>query len=332
MNPVFFARPRHVVALALLCCLLWGSAYPAIKRGYALFGIAPDDLPGQLLFAGWRFVAAGVLLLLFAAASGRRIVPGGPRAWGGLAALGLTQTTLQYVFFYLGLANTTGVKASILNATGTFFSVLLAHWLHADDRLSPRKAAGCAIGFAGVMVVNLGGAGGALDARFGLAGEGSIVLAAFVLAASSIYGRRLSQRIDAVVMTGWQLGLGGAALLALGAGTGGTLQGFGLVSGALLAYLALLSAAAFSLWSLLLQHNRVSTVTAFNFMVPVFGATLSALFLGERILEWKNALALGLVCVGIRLVTAPPRQARSAVSPSSPASAWRNGRAEKLRS
>ena len=70
-----------------------------------------------------------------------------------------------------------------------------------------------------------------------------------------------------------------------------------------LVYLALLSSAAFSLWSLLLKHNRVSQVTVFNFSVPVFGAVLSAIFLGEALLEWKNLLALVLVCGGIWLVT-----------------------------
>ena len=71
----------------------------------------------------------------------------------------------------------------------------------------------------------------------------------------------------------------------------------------LLAYLALLSAAAFTLWSLLLKYNRVSQVTIFNFTVPIFGAVLSAIFLGEALLEWKNLLALVLVCCGIWLVT-----------------------------
>ncbi len=65
----------------------------------------------------------------------------------------------------------------------------------------------------------------------------------------------------------------------------------------------MLSSAAFALWSILLEYNRVSLVTAFNFMIPVFGTLLSAMFLGETILEWKNAAALLLVCGGIWLVT-----------------------------
>ena len=77
-----------------------------------------------------------------------------------------------------------------------------------------------------------------------------------------------------------------------------TLTGFTPASSALLAYLALLSSLAISIWSLLLKYNRVSMITAFNFMVPVFGAVLSAVFLHESILEWRNAVALVLVCYG----------------------------------
>lgn len=302
-----FSDRKFVVALALLCCLLWGSSYPAIKTGYAWFGISRNDIPTQLVFAGWRFLGAGLILLAWAVATHKAIWGLGPGAGRQLVVLGLAQTTLQYVFFYVGLAHTTGVKGSIMNATGTFFSVLLAHWVYHNDRLSHAKLWGCLVGFAGVMVVNLGR--GTLDLDFTLLGEGFVVIAALVLAAASIYGKQVSQRMDSVVMTGWQLGLGGVALLTIGWALGGSLTGFTPGSTVLLVYLALLSSAAFSLWSILLKHNRVSQVTVFNFTVPIFGAALSALFLGEALWEWKNLLALVLVCVGIWLVT---RDARSA--------------------
>ncbi len=291
-------------ALALLCCLLWGSSFPAIKSGYALLGIAGDDIPSKLVFAGWRFLAAGALLLAWGAATGRRLGGWPPAVWRQLVVLGLLQTSVQYVFFYIGLAHTTGVKASIMNATSTFFSVLLAHWLYHNDRLTWRKSLGCGAGFVGVMVVNLGGLGGGLaGVEFTLLGEGFVVIAALVLAVGGIYGKRISQHMDPVAMTGWQLVVGGAVLLAAGYALGGSLGRVTPASSALLGYMALLSALAISIWSLLLKHNRVSLITAFNFMIPVFGALLSALFLGESILEWRNAAALVLVCWGIWLVT-----------------------------
>ena len=296
----FFTNRKVVFLLASLCCLLWGSAYPAIKNGYALFQIAASDIPSKLVFAGWRFLFAGLVLLAIAVISKKtlRLEKG---LAGQVALLGLLQTSLQYVFFYIGLAYATGVKSSIMNATGTFFSVLLAHWIYKNDRLSLNKVLGCVVGFIGVMVVNF--SPGLLSFDFTLLGEGFIVMAAFVLSAASIYGKRLSQRVDSVVLTGYQLAIGGVALLLLGLLTGGVLTGFTFKSTLLLAYLVVLSSAAFSLWTILLKYNRVSMVTAFNFLIPVFGALLSALFLQERILEWKNGAALLLVCVGVWLVT-----------------------------
>ncbi|MDB5801780.1 MAG: family transporter [Rhodocyclales bacterium] len=301
MNARIFTRPWVVVLLASFCCLLWGSAYPAIKNGYALFHIAANDIPSKMVFAGYRFVLAGVLLLAMSAFSGTRIFKLERRSFAQLGLLGLTQTSIQYVFFYVGLAYTTGVKGSIMNATTTFFSVLLAHLIYRNDRLNARRITGCLIGFAGVMVVNFKPE--LMDFSFTLFGEGFVVIAAFILAAATIYGKRISQHMDSVLMTGWQLLIGGVVLVVAGYATGGTLHGFTWLSSALLAYLVVLSSAAFALWSLLLKYNRVGLVTVFNFLVPVFGAVLSAIFLDERVLEWKNAIALLFVCGGIWLVT-----------------------------
>jgi drug/metabolite transporter (DMT)-like permease len=297
---LFFSDRKVVVLLASLCCLLWGSAYPAIKGGYALFAIGAADVPSKMVFAGYRFVIAGVLLLVMARLTQRPIFNLDGTKLRQITTLGLTQTSLQYIFFYLGLAYTTGVKGSIMNATGTFFSVLLAHFIYHNDRLSLNKVVGCLVGFVGVMVVNFNQ--DLLDFDFSLAGEGSVVMAAFILSAASIYGKKVSQSMDSVVLTGYQLGIGGVALLLGGYLAGGTLTGFTLASSALLLYLAVLSSVAFALWTILLKYNRVGMVTIFNFLIPIFGAILSAIFLGESILEWKNLLALGLVCFGIWLV------------------------------
>lgn len=283
----------------MLCAV--GQRLSGRKSGYALLKVAPTDIASQLLFAGWRFALAGAILLIVAIVMKKPVLAMSRGQAGQVALLGLTQTAIQYVFFYIGLAHASGVKSSIMNATSVFFSVVLAHFIYADDRLSGRKALGCLIGFLGVVVVNLGG--GALGFDFTLLGEGFIVIAAFVLAAASIYGKRLSRSLDPMVMTIWQLFVGGLILTAAGMGMDGELQGFDLTSGALLLYLALLSSVAFAVWSLLLKHNPVGMIAAFNFLIPVFGVSLSVLFLGESMLRWSYLIALVLVCAGIWLVT-----------------------------
>ncbi|QOV64519.1 DMT family transporter [Kosakonia pseudosacchari] len=292
-----FARRNVAYACATLCCLLWGSSYPAIKNGYELFHIAPDDIPSKVVFAGYRFLFAGVLLLLFAMAQRKPIGRLSATQFGQLTVLGLTQTTLQYTFFYIGLAYTTGVNGSIMNATGTFFSVLLAHFIYQNDKLSYNKSLGCILGFAGVMLVNFHS--GMRDFVFVWNGDGFIVLAAFILSAATLYGKRISQTVDPTVMTGWQLAIGGVALLIGGYLSGGTLAVHSVSAVAILGYLTLLSSVAFALWSMLLKVNRVSMIAPFNFVIPVAGSVLSAIFLGENILEIKYAVALVLVCSGI---------------------------------
>ena len=292
-----FARKNAAYAGAAFCCLLWGSAYPAIKSGYEIFQIAVDDIPSKVVFAGYRFLFAGILLLLFMLVQSKPLGRLSTRQFGQVALLGVTQTSLQYVFFYVGLAFTTGVKGSIMNATGTFFSVLLAHFIYQNDKLSFNKSLGCILGFTGVMVVNL--SSGSLDFSFSLMGDGFVVLAAFILSAATLYGKRISQTVDPMVMTGYQLAFGGLVLTLGGYLSGGSLTVHGLSSVMILGYLTLLSSVAFALWSVLLKYNRVGMIAPFNFLIPVSGALLSALFLGENILEWKYAVALVLVCSGI---------------------------------
>ena len=297
----FFSRPMVVYAIAILCTVLWGSAYPAIKTGYALLNIEAHDVASQMVFAGQRFLLAGIFLIILSVLFRRHTGTITKTKVRQIVVLGLTQTSLQYIFFYLGVAFATGVKASILNATGTFFSVLLAHFIYHNDRLTQRKAIGCTVGFLGVFIVNFNQS--LLDFQFSVLGEGSVIFAAFILAAASIYGKKISQGIDAMVMTAWQLAIGGLALLCVGYLFGGHSGDFDFASLSLLIYLACLSSAAFALWSVLLKHNPVSMVTIFNFLIPVFGSSLSSIFLGETILEWKNMVALILVCSGIYLVT-----------------------------
>jgi drug/metabolite transporter (DMT)-like permease len=295
-----FTDRRVVIATATLCCFLWGSAVPALKVGYELFGIAPGDTGSLLLFGGVRFVVAGLLLLGFTVARGRSVGVT-VQLFGGVALLGVMSTALQYMFYYVGLAHSTGVKVSITTTASTFFSVVLAHFLYADDRLTLRRVTGCLLGLAAVIVVNLAASG--LDLRFSIMGEGFILVAAMFFTIAAIYGKRLSRQMDPAIMTGWQLVLGGAVIGITGLAFGGQLQRFGWEASLLMIYLCVLSAAAFSLWSVLIKHNPVGSIAIFGCLVPIFGVVTSGLVLGESVLEWKNLLALVLVTAGIWLAT-----------------------------
>ncbi|MHA7966369.1 DMT family transporter [Paenibacillus sp. CAU 1782] len=296
----YFSNAKIVALIATLCCALWGSAYPSIKLGYEWFAIAADDIPSKYVFAGYRFILAGVLLLLLARLTGKRIFALSRKEVGSLTALGLLQTALQYLFFYIGVSNTTGVKGSIMNSTTTFFSVVLAHYLYKNDKLGRNKLLGCLVGFAGVVVVNFHQ--DLLAFSFSLTGEGFIVIAALVFSIAAIYAKALTKSVDVLLITGYSLFIGGVVLTVLGLALGGSITRFTPASMGILVYLALLSSAAFCLWNVLLKYNKVGQVSVYNFLIPVFGTLLSGLLLGETVLELKNLIALIFVSFGIFLV------------------------------
>ncbi len=191
---IFLPIKKVAYVCATLCCLLWGSSYPAIKKTAMSFCTSPPMMFPQknCFFAGYRFLFAGLLLLLFALAQRKPIARLNGRQCGQLVMLGLTQTAIQYAFFYVGPAFTTGVKGSIMNATGTFFSVLLAHFIYQNDRLSYNKNYRLCAGLRRRDVGELQH----LIGRFLIfvwQGDGFVVLAAFILSAATLYGKRISQ-------------------------------------------------------------------------------------------------------------------------------------------
>ncbi|MBU3160022.1 DMT family transporter [Clostridium frigoris] len=295
-----FTNKKVVAIIATFCCFLWGSAFPAIKNGYIMFNISAGDIPSKLVFAGYRFIIAGLVLLVIAQSSGKKIFNISRKDALDLSYLGVMQTTVQYIFFYIGVSNTTGVKGSIMNSTSTFFSVILAHYIYVNDKLNTQKIMGCIIGFIGVMIVNF--SLDLLDFSFRFNGEGFLMIAAFVFAVGAIYAKKLTKSMDVMVVTGYSLFIGGLMLTVIGIILGGRVYHFTMHSSLLLIYLALLSSAAFSLWNLLLKYNKVGPVSIFNFLIPIFGSILSAIFLNENIFEYKNIVALGLVCIGIWMV------------------------------
>ena len=120
----FLQKTWVVCALALVCTFLWGSASPCIKLGYALFKIPSSETWTQVLFAGTRFVFAGVLTILIGSILNRKMLLPTKSSVPSIVKLAMFQTILQYIFFYIGLAHNSGVKASIINGSNTFFVIL----------------------------------------------------------------------------------------------------------------------------------------------------------------------------------------------------------------
>ena len=292
---------------ALLCCALWGSAFPCIKIGYQLFKIGAKDVATQILFAGARFFLAGVFAILIGSVLNKKPLLPRKGAIGRVVWLSFLQTVLQYLFFYIGLAHTSGVKASIIEGVNVFIAILVASLIFHQEKLTARKMIGCVIGFAGVVLVNVNGSG--MDAGFCFSGEGFIFLSTVAYAFSSVFLKRYSKEDNPVMLSGYQFVTGGIIMMLCGFGMGGTLTHVTLAGIAMLLYLALVSAVAYSLWGVLLKYNPISKVAVFGFMNPVFGVILSAILLNEAgTIGAMCMVALVLVCVGIYIVNKGERR------------------------
>lgn len=297
----FITSSLGIGLLACLCCLLWGSATPAIKIGYEWFGISAGDVASRILFAGVRFILAGLLTILFGSLIAKKLLVPQKSSWGMICRLGLVQTVLQYIFFYMGLAYTTGVKSAIINGSQTFIAILLACLVFRYEALNLQKFLGCLIGFAGVVVINFDPSG--FNGSFSLRGEGAILVAAIAYALSSALVKRYSQKETPVVLSGYQFLFGGIIMTVFGVILGGRLMGWSLHSIMLLLYMALISSVAYSLWGILLKHNPVGKVTVYSFTNPIFSVLLSFIFLGETSsFGMELILALIMVSCGIWLV------------------------------
>jgi drug/metabolite transporter (DMT)-like permease len=286
------------MAVAGGATFLWGSAFPVIKLSYAELGIEKAHLYEQILFAGYRFTLAALLILFIMKLMGRSVAYQSG-TWRGVGRIGLFQTLLQYVFFYYGLSGSTGMQGSIIAGTTSFFQIVIAHYMYANDRINSRKLLGLIVGFAGVVVVGM--AKGAVDVRFGWA-EICLLLAMFFGGLGNVLSKKEAERMDILYMTAYQMLLGGVVLIAIGA-AGAGLMPFAFTWSALgmLFYLAVLSALGFVMWNSVMKYNQVGRISMYLFLIPVFGVFLSAWLLSEP-LQLSVWLALGLVVGGIVIV------------------------------
>ena len=303
-----FKNPIVVVVCALICCALWGSATPFIKTGYKLLlpGYNPDpaqsmeNVPSIILFAGIRFAMAGIITVLIYSVARRKALYPKSENVPRVLLVGLFQTVIQYIFFYVGLANTSGVKGTIASGTSAFFAVLVASLIFRQEKLTVKKIVACILGFAGIVVVNLDG----LEFTMNFFGDAFVIFSAISLAFSSVLIKRFSKHEDPVVISGYQFVAGGVFMVLVGLALGGKIS-FADAKGVLvLIYLSFLSAIAYALWGMLLKYNPVSKVSVFSFTTPIFGTVLSEIMLTESsgVKPLNLVVTLLLVSSGIFLL------------------------------
>jgi drug/metabolite transporter (DMT)-like permease len=278
-------RGKALVAY-LLVCVLWGSTYLAIRIGV---GVLPP-----FLFAGTRFLLAGVLLLAGSLAFGARL-PRGRRDWLVLAAVGL---------FLLSGGNTFVVWAEQYTPSGvaSLFVVTVALWMALFDavvpggagRLSWRVIAGLLLGLVGTAL--LVGAHPRELLHADLRGPVALTFASASWAFGSVLYKRRHPDAGPYVGAAIEMIVGGAAVfllgLALGESRGLRVTPTGVEA---LAYLVLFgSIVGYSAYNYALHHASATAVGTYAYVNPLIAVLLGAVLLREPVGP-RTFLAMALI-------------------------------------
>lgn len=291
-----FKNKWPVIAIAIFCSILWGSAFPVLKVSYEEIQIAPQA-SAKVVFAGLRFLVAGIIVLFLLFLTSPKSVLIKKKQILILIILGLFQTAIQYFFFYNGLAKVSGMQGAILSSSGTFFTVMLAHFFYKNDSLDWRKLIGIVAGFSGIIVANWGQQ---FELSFSLTGEGFMIFAALSGAIGTIMAKELAAGIHPFALTGWQLTIGAAIMLLFGIPQLEEVPfTFNAVGAGLFIYSAILSSLAFALWYSILKYNKAGELSIYKFIIPVSGTVLSAMFIPGESINLSIIGAICLVAIGI---------------------------------
>lgn len=270
--------------------LLWGGSF--LFNELALAGLPPLSIV-------WGRVALAAVLLGLALRLSGQVMPS-RRLWPALAVMGVLNNLVPFTLFVLAQGQITGALASVLNATTPLFTVLVAHLATRDERLTPVKAAGVGLGFAGVVVMMVGedlggelmailaclgaalsyGIAGVWGRRFRAAGVSPLQTAFGMVAASAILLAPVWLAVDRPFAPGWP---GWSPVLAV----------LGLAS--------LSSALAYLIFFHILARAGAVAISLVTFIIPFSAAGLGWLVLGER-LEGRHLAGLALILTGLALI------------------------------
>lgn len=282
---------KWAIIFSLIAMLLWGSAIPLIKLTYIEAGILPNDPGGKIFIAGIRFFMAGLLTYIYFFIFNRQKVERDKINYKFIIILALIQTTLQYSTYYIGLSNTLGSLAAVIQASNAFITVIISVILIADEKFTKRKVAALIIGSLGIIIINLKDAG---NFHFKLTGEGFILIATTLNALASVLIRKYGRDQNSFLMTGTQFLLGATPLIIIGALGHKSPVNVSLKFFLMLCYGAFISATSFTIWTSVLQRHSASEFGIYKLFIPIFGTILSVLVLGEELTIY---IILGLIFV-----------------------------------
>jgi len=277
-------------AKIVMAMLLWAACFPLISAGL--------KFSPHLTFATLRAVLAGAALTLLAIIL-RRPFPHGRRVWATLAVVGFGATSMGFLgMFHAAEFVTPGLATVIANTQPLLAAMLAGLWL--KERLPTFGWAGLGAGFAGMLIIAL--------PQFMVGGDYAIGVAYIVLAAigvtlSNVAIKAVAGEVDALFAMGAQLLIGAVPLAVASCALEDptAIQWTPVFTGTLLSLALFGSALVYWLWFSALETVPLNQANVFNFLVPVFGLAMGALFYEEN-LSWIQLSGVGFVFLGIVMV------------------------------
>jgi drug/metabolite transporter (DMT)-like permease len=280
--------------LLIFLSLLWGGSF-------FFNAVAVAALPTFTVVACRVLLGAAFLMVVLRVTGGR--LPRDRESWLSFAAMGILNNVIPFSLIAWGQGHIPSGLASILNATTPLFTVLVAHWLTHDERMTPLRVGGIIVGFLGVVVM----IGGDALAHAGdhLLAELAVLAASVSYAFSVVYGRRFSRRGLAPLATATGQISASAVMMvpiALIVDAPWTLPMPGLsVFGALLGLAALATCLAYVIYYRLLATAGSVNLMLVTLLIPVTAILLGFLFLGEH-LEPNHFVGMGAIALGLAAI------------------------------
>jgi drug/metabolite transporter (DMT)-like permease len=288
------ARWRWTAALSFAAVyVIWGSTYAAIRVGVA-------ELP-PALFAGARFVAAGLILAIYARLVAGQQLPVQRREWRIVIVSGL---------FMLGAANGLVVwgeqwlpsgQAALLVATAALWIAGFGALGPEGNRPGPRTLAGLAVGFGGAVIL-LWPPQGFVFENFGA--QLAILVASLSWSAGSMYVKRQKPGTPPLMSAAMQSLTAGVVLSGIGFGLGESARWVWTPNAMwTLAYLIVFgSCIAYAAYVWLLHHVSPSALGTYAYVNPVAAVIVGWLFLDETLTATELA-GMVVILAGIVLVS-----------------------------
>jgi drug/metabolite transporter (DMT)-like permease len=277
----------------LFLAALWGPSFLFIK-------VAVADIPPLTLVVG-RVGLASLVLYLILRLGGRNLPKFG-FIWKHFAVVGFFSNALPFVLFSWGEQYIDSALAAILNGTTPLFTIVLAHFFIADDRLTPVKVMGTLLGFAGLVLLIAPSLFGSVQATtWGLI---AVAIAAASYGVGIVYTRKNLRGLPPLVGPTTQLTMATIYLLPLSIFIE---QPYRLpfpswpALGSLLALSILGTALAFVVYYRVIEKTSATYVSMVTYLVPVFGVILGVLVLNER-LDWNAYAGCALILMGVMIV------------------------------